>query len=101
LIDLGGAITLSLRDSRDRHRVAHRVTFEDERSVVPRDAGLELRDGFVGSYLEHLGASGNRVTGSNRCLETPIHLKEYGARPREIRGDDRVEDRARDATLSS
>src|SRR4029450_9043313 len=52
-----------------------------------------------GSHLEDLGAASNRVTGPNRCLETPIHLKEYRARPREVFGHDCVEDCARYTTL--
>src|SRR5262245_8517505 len=92
-------LRLSVRAFRDRHRIAHRVTVEDERSVVSADAGLELRDGFIGSHLEDLGAASNRVAGANRCLETPIHLKEYGARSREVFGHNRVEDCARYAPL--
>src|SRR5262245_37105756 len=90
---------LSVRVSRDRHGIAHRVAVEDERSVVSADAGLEPRDGFIGSHLEDLGAASNRVTGPNRCLETPIHLKEYAARSREVFGHNRVEDCTRYAPL--
>src|SRR5215813_10175135 len=88
----GHTLRLSVRAFRDRQRIAHRVTVEDDRSVVSADAGLALRDGFIGSHLEDLGAASNRVTGPNRCLETPIHLKEYGARTREVFGHDGVKD---------
>ena len=91
--------SLRVRAFRDRHRVAHRIAVDDERAVASDHAGLELRDRFIGSHLEHLGAASNRVAGPNRCLEMPIHLEEHGAGPREVFGHDRVENGARDTTL--
>src|SRR5437773_8643744 len=90
---------LRLLASRDRHRIARGVTVEDERPVVSDDAGLELRDGLIGSHLQYFGAASNRVAGPNRRFESPVHLKEYRAWPREVLGHESVEDCARHTTL--
>ena len=77
------------RAFRDRHGIAHRVTVEDN---VPSSL-MTLVLSFVMGLSVRTSRTSARpviVSPAERCLETPIHLKEYRARPREVFGHDRV-----------
>ena len=85
----------------NRHSITNGVPLKHRCAILYRDFCFELDNGFITSDVRNLHFSRNRIPGSHRCLEAPIHLEKNRSRAREFLCYHRVQNCTGDPALNN
>jgi hypothetical protein len=85
--------------ARQRHCVAECLAIKHQCPVRSRYRCLQFCHRLVRPDLDHLYRTGNVISRPDRSFEGPVHVQEHTARPRQILGNNGVQDGTGDAAL--